>query len=415
MKYLVLRRRPQRPPDPFIELVSAGAGASAEESLVEATEEELDEGAAAELQDDENKHAYLSLPFTLIAPLKHSGADEASFDATLTGAQGRLVTWGVKAVGADTSPQDGAGVTVAILDTGIDQAHPAFSGLAFPSENLRDFADNIQGVSGAAPDEDGHGTHVAATILGRDVGGTRIGVAPGITEVLIGRITRRHGMSSVTIFNAIQWALGRGADIICLSLGLDFPQLIRYLTEHERFPPEIAAEQALSGYISNLPLFESLAGGSAKWLPNPKPKGALIVAAAGNSSRRADDPRFTVKALLPASAPGFISIGAVQPGPGPGAPFAVASFSNTACDYSAPGHSVLSAAAGGGLVALSGTSMAAPHVAGVIALWIQRLFPDGRRPDGWEKDVEKQLTWHALRSPEQARLDFGDGVVQAPQ
>ena len=113
--------------------------------------------------------------------------------------------WGVTAVGADTSPFTGAGIVVAVLDTGIDAAHPAFAGVQLVTKNF---------TSEGPSDLHGHGTHCAGTIFGRDVGGTRIGVARGVKRALIGKVLGQGGGSSDKIVNAINWAVESGAQFV---------------------------------------------------------------------------------------------------------------------------------------------------------------------------------------------------------
>jgi subtilisin family serine protease len=105
---------------------------------------------------------------------------------SLVGDDGEL-PWGIKAVGAAASRFSGAAVCVAVLDTGIERAHPAFAGVNITE---KDFS----GVGNG--DRNGHGTHCAGTIFGREVDGLRIGVAPGIGAALIGKVLGDDGGAS---------------------------------------------------------------------------------------------------------------------------------------------------------------------------------------------------------------------------
>jgi subtilisin family serine protease len=359
---------------------------------------DLDDAQAADLRrDPEIEDIVSSIPFTLIAPVEDPSTALCPAERA----------WGIEAIGAHTSPRDGKGVTVAILDTGIDKGHAAFTGLDFQNDDLMDFTTNEEGVAGSAPDFHGHGTHVAGTMFGRDVNGTRIGVARGVTKVMIGKVLGPNGGPTETIFNGIEWALRRRADVISMSLGIDFLSLWRRLSDGG-LPGDIALSRALEAYRSNVRLFDRLAGEVQARVE--RGRGALLVAASGNESQRNKDPRFTVAAAPPAAADGFIPVGAVSR-----IPFAVASFSNTSCQVCAPGVDTLSARTGGGLTTLTGTSMATPHVAGVLALWIQRLFDSGNRPPKWTADVKRALETTVKLVPGGARLDVGLGMVQAPQ
>jgi len=327
-----------------------------------------------------------AIPMRLIAPIM--GQDMGNPAAQET-------AWGVRAVKADTSPFSGDGIVVAVLDTGIDASHPAFAGMEIIE---KDFTGEGNG------DTHGHGTHCAGTIFGRITGNRRIGVAPGVKKALIGKVLGRRGGGSDQIVEAIQWAVKNGANVISMSLGMDFPGLVKQL-EEGGMETEPATSAALEGYRANVHLFERLAS-----LVKGNKTGVIIVAAAGNESHR---PLYEIAVSLPAVCEGIISVAALGQGSNG---FSVAPFSNTFANVSGPGVEIVSAKPGGGFTTMSGTSMATPHVAGVAALWAEKI----KKGIGSLNTLElnTSLLGSAIRDDLQAGFDPSDiglGQVQAPQ
>lgn len=330
-----------------------------------------------------------SMPTRLIEPLviaSQGNADDS---------------WGIAAVGATTSKYTGANTTVAVLDTGIDATHPAFVGIGITEE---DFSGSGNG------DRKGHGTHCAGIICGRDVRGSRIGIARGVERLLVGKVLSDTGSgSSEMIFHGLRWAAERRAHVISMSLGFDFPGMVRDRVQ-DGWPTDLATSFALEAYRGNLRMFDALmAMIKAQEYFSP---GCVVVAAAGNESMKDVNPNYVIAASLPAAAESVLSTGALLRGTNG---YAMAPFSNSYAKLCAPGVDIRSAYPGGHMQTMSGTSMACPHVAGVAALWWEAARDRGL------PEKASTVASHILGAcrldclaPDVDIADRGSGLVTAP-
>jgi subtilisin family serine protease len=331
-----------------------------------------------------------SMPTVLIRPFDAAGQD-AKGDA-----------WGIDAVRATESSYTGRGTLVAVLDTGIDARHPAFAGVDIME---RDFTRDGDG------DAHGHGTHCAGTIVGRDVDGERIGVARGVQRILVGKILDDSGTGTTQMaLDGLLWAARKGAHVASMSLGLDFTGAVSLLVD-QGWPVNIATSSALDSYRGSLRLFDKLMALVKQ--QTAESHGCIVIAAAGNQSKRDLKPDYKVAATLPAAAEGILSIGAVGRS---SAGYVVAPFSNSRPNLCAPGVEIKSAGTGGGLCTKSGTSMAGPHVAGVAALWWEQVRTLGFPPTA-ETVVARMISACRLDGldPEADAGDRGNGLITAPQ
>lgn len=366
-------------------------GSGEEEGTLSVEQLEVTPEELSDLKKKENVRAAVPImPLQLIEP-KESDAET----------HGEGSTWGIRAVGAETSPFNGSGITVAVLDTGIDASHPSFANVEITE---KDFTGDGDG------DQNGHGTHCAGTVFGADVDDLRIGIARNIDRALIGKVIGRRGGSTISILDAVSWAVAEGAQVISMSLGIDFPGMVEHL-RGRGVPSRAATSMALSAYRDNVRAFDTIA--ELAKVSGPFGRGAVIVAASGNESHREssgeDDEAFVIDAAPPATADGILSVGALasqEPGG-----FEVAPFSNANPNLAGPGVDVISAAVGGGLKALSGTSMATPHVAGVAALWAEKLGEDqALTVDNLTAFLVGRVQKTGLAFP-----DAGGGLAFAPQ
>ena len=302
---------------------------------------------------------------------------------------------GIEAVKAHSSSFNGQGVSVAVLDTGIDRTHPAFQGVNIVERNFTVHPDG---------DQDGHGTHCAGTIFGRDVDGKRIGVAPGVTQAFIAKVIPA-GTSALV--SALNWAFEQNVHVASMSLGIDFPGFVKDRVDNHGMDIRAATSMALSQYRANVAVIDAqLAMFRAQELNFRQ--GMVVVAATGNESRRQD---FTIASAPPSAGIGIVSVGALQKVANS---YEIASFSNTDPLVAAPGVDILSARAGvGDLTTMSGTSMACPHVAGIAALYWQEALM-GLSGQAKASLIAARVAVNA-ENIALARRDVGEGLAVAPQ
>jgi len=274
--------------------------------------------------------AVIGVPSSQAPALEERFGDDAVVDNTPissfdTFTEQTPPSWGLDRIDQSSLPLDGtyrfqtagSGITVYVVDTGLNTAHRSFSGrvqTGFSAVN------DGRGVE----DCNGHGTHVAGTAIG---GG--FGVAQSARVVPVRVLNCDGGGFASDVIAGVNWIVSThpgGPAVINMSLGGPQSSALN-----------AAVEQAVS-------------------------RGFIVVAAAGNSGTDACS-------VSPVSARGVIGVGASTPNDS----FASFSNSGSCVDTLAPGTGIVSAwvGSGGASASLSGTSMAAPHVAGMAARIIQ--------------------------------------------
>ncbi|WP_318615784.1 S8 family peptidase [Sporosarcina sp. YIM B06819] len=258
----------------------------------------------------------------------------------------------------------GKGITVAVLDTGCDHDHPDLQQRIIGGRN---FTDDDDSDPTTFLDYNGHGTHVAGTIAAQQDNKGVVGVAPE-ANLLIVKVLNRNGAGKYEwIISGIHYAIEQKADIISMSLGgpIDAPEL------HE------AIKKAIAHNI-------------------------LVVCAAGNEG---DKDESTDEFAYPGYYNEVISVGSINDKRHP------SRFSNShnEIDVVAPGEEILSTYLNGKYAKLSGTSMAAPHVSGALALIINLVNYRFQRPLS-EPELYAQLIKRTVPLGFSPKLE-GNGVV----
>ncbi len=287
--------------------------------------------------------------FEMRAPQPSPSSDRPA--ATAGNGTGYDTTYGLSQINAtavwDAYGTRGGGVKVAVLDTGVDPDHPDIDLYTRDASNethpggWAEFDENGDRVPGSVPhDTAEHGTHTSGTVAGGDASGEYIGVAPD-AELMHGLVLPDGEGTFAQIVAGMEWATANDADVISMSLGAD--------GHYETMIAPVRNAQAA---------------------------GVVVVGSSGNTGAgTSGTPGNVYESVAVGASDSTLGIAAFSSGEtvdtsadwGSDAPAAWPS-SYVVPDVAAPGVAVKSATPGGGYQRLSGTSMAAPHAAGAVAL-----------------------------------------------
>lgn len=288
--------------------------------------------------------------------------------------------WGLARIGlpkirAEFPTIDGTGVRVGIIDTGIQSRHPELG------DKQVQFKDFVNGIL-SPYDDHGHGTHVAGTISGVEVG-----IAPKVSILFAKAFSAVGSASDSQLLAAMQWMFDPDED----PATNDFPQVVSnswggdlsaatVQSIAEFLPYQLAIQTWIHGGI--VPVFAAGNSGSS---PNGFPGGLPEPLAVGAI---ASDDKI---AAFSSRGPNIWKIGETV-------------LSLLKPDISAPGVAITSAIPGNKYATWDGTSMATPHVTGAIALALQA------NPKLKYTDVKSLLL---ASSEPKANTSFGYGILDA--
>ncbi len=285
---------------------------------------------------------------------QHRSPEARGNNVWAIGTQSQYVSqWGPDAIKLPQAQQlsTGAGVRVAVLDTGVDATHPALAGKILPGYDFVDRDSDASEVGSTADPGFGHGTHVAGLVM----------LAAPDARIVPLRVLDPQGRGDIWMLaEAILYAVdpdgnpatNDGAQVVNMSLGtIDradvLESVMKLATCAKPDPRDPADDFTDPGFDGDRQRCRSSAGG------------AVLVAAAGNGGSRSQK-------QYPAAAGvyGLLPMGATQAGDG------LAGFSNSGSwvNAAAPGDGITSTMPGGLYATWSGTSMAAPFAAGTAAL-----------------------------------------------
>ncbi len=339
----------------------------------------------------------------------------------------REIVWGVSKIRAPevwNQGYRGQGVVVAVLDTGVNlnhqdlADHPWVNSDEVPGNGVDDdnngFVDDIHGWDFVNNDNDpmddhGHGTHCAGTVAGDGTAGSQTGVAPEARIMAVKVLDSQGSGTESGVWQAIQYAVDNGADVISMSLGW----------QHAWNPDRPAWRQAFENVLA-AGVVAAVAAGNERDGGDPAP----------DNIRTPGDvppPWFHPDQTLHGGQAAVVTVGATTSDDsyayfssyGPVTWQDVSPYNDYPYnpgmglmdpDVAAPGYDIksLDYSNNSGYTLMSGTSMATPHVAGVMALLLSR------NPELTPAEIDEILETSAVDlGPTGKDNDYGAGRVDA--
>ncbi|MBT2661567.1 S8 family serine peptidase [Bacillus sp. ISL-45] len=261
----------------------------------------------------------------------------------------------------------GAGIKVAIVDTGVDSSHPDLTvkeGVCTLDDSI-----SVNACSKSFLDENGHGTHVAGIIAAKNNDIGIVGVAPGAEIYAVKALDGNGDGTTSTIMAGIDWAIRKGVHIINMSLTTPYPDM-----------------------------------GIKAMVDKANANGIMVIAAAGNEGTFSGSEE---NVEYPAKFPSVIAVASTKSDNRRSS----SSATGQEIELAAPGEMIYStiptSLVKSGYGSMSGTSMAAPFVAGMAALYKEK-FP------GYTNDQIRSLLQKNAKDLGMAGRDrlYGFGLIQ---